>query len=63
MNRQRDLWRERHEVGVADPLASMTPEERLADVIEIMAKARALLDAMPDDEDEGITDADAEVED
>ena len=42
----------------------MTPEERLADVIEIMAKARALLDATPDDEDEGeVTEAEyAEAE-
>jgi len=64
MNRQRDLWRERQEVAVADRLASMTPEERLADVIEIMAKARALLaEPDPEDEDGEITDAEyAEVE-
>jgi len=64
MNRQRDLWRERQEVAVADPLASMSPEARLAQVVEIMAKARALL-AQPDPEDEDgeITDAEfAEVE-
>jgi hypothetical protein len=64
MNRQRDLWKEKQQVAVADPLASMSPEARLAQVVEIMAKARALLDA-PDaqgDEDE-ITDAElAEVE-
>lgn len=58
MNRQRDLWRERQEVAVADPLTAMSPDERLAQVVEIMAKARALL-AQPDPEDEDgeITDA------
>jgi hypothetical protein len=61
--RQRDWWTERQEIAVKDALASMTPEQRLADVIEIMAKTRALLAAMPDDEDEEITDAEyAEVE-
>jgi hypothetical protein len=34
----------------------MTPEQRLANVVEIMAKARALLDATPDD----VTDAEYE---
>jgi hypothetical protein len=33
---------------VQDSLSSLTPEQRLAQVIEIMAKARALLAATPD---------------
>jgi hypothetical protein len=54
-NRQPERWRERHEVKVADPLASMTPEQRFAQVLDIMARARALRGATPDDEVEGIT--------
>jgi hypothetical protein len=34
LNRRRDQWKERQEVTVADPLASMTPEQRLAQVVE-----------------------------
>ena len=56
LNRRRDQWKERQQVEVQDPLASMTPEQRLANVVEIMAKARALLDATPDD----VTDAEYE---
>jgi hypothetical protein len=57
MNRQPELWRGRQEIAVKDDLAAMTPEQRLANVLEIMAKARALL-AEPDDEDEDeMTDA------
>lgn len=58
MNRQPELWRGRQEVAVSDPLAAMSPEQRLAHVLEIMAKARALLDATPDDDD--MTDAEHE---
>jgi hypothetical protein len=56
LNRQRDRWKERQEVAVTDPLASLTPEQRLAQVVEIMARARALLAATPDD----VTDAEYE---
>ena len=56
MNRQGQRWKERQQVEVQDPLASLTPEQRLAQVVEIMAKARALLDATPDD----VTDAEYE---
>ena len=56
LNRQRDRWKERQEVAVTDPLASLSPEQRLAQVVEIMAKARALLANEPDD----VTDAEYE---
>jgi hypothetical protein len=53
-------WRERQEIEVSDPLALLTPEQRLAQVVEIMAKARALL-AEPDPEDDAdVTDAEYE---
>ena len=55
-NRQGQQWREKQLVEIADPLASLTPEQRLAQVVDIMAKARALLDATPDD----VTDAEYE---
>ena len=58
LNRRRDQWKERHEVAVSDPLASLTPEQRLAQVVEIMAKARALLAANPEPDD--VTDAEYE---
>ncbi|HEU0218583.1 MAG TPA: hypothetical protein VFQ90_18150 [Stellaceae bacterium] len=62
MNRQRDRWKEQQEVAVDDPLASMTQEQRFAQVLDIMARARSLLDATPDDDD--MTDAEfEEVED
>jgi hypothetical protein len=57
LNRRREQWRERQEVAVTDPIAAMSPEQRLAQVVEIMAKARALL-AEPDDDD--VTDAEYE---
>jgi hypothetical protein len=56
LNRRRDIFKDRQEVAVTDPLASLSPEQRLAQVVEIMAKARALLDATPDD----VTDAEYE---
>ena len=43
MTRQRERLKERQEVAIADPLASMTPEDRFAQVIGVTAKARALL--------------------
>jgi hypothetical protein len=51
MNRQGKRWRERQEIDAKDSLASQTPEQRLAAVVELMAKARAVLDATPDDDD------------
>jgi hypothetical protein len=57
LNRRRDQWKERQEVTVADPLASMTPEQRLAQVVDIMARARALLAA---DDPEDVTDVEYE---
>lgn len=59
MNRQRDNWKERQEITAPDSLSSMSPEQRLAQVVEIMAKARALL-AAPDPED---GDGEAEITD
>jgi hypothetical protein len=56
-NRRRDQWKERQQVEVSDPLASLTPEQRLAQVVDIMARARALL-AEPDKDD--VTDAEYE---
>jgi hypothetical protein len=53
MNRQSERWRERQKIVANDPLAVMRPEQRLAQVLEIMAKARALL-AEPDNEDESV---------
>lgn len=38
MNHQPERWRERQEVNVEDNLASMTPEQQLARVLEIMAR-------------------------
>ena len=55
-NRNSQQWREKQLVEVSDPLASLSPEQRLAQVVDIMAKARALLDATPDD----VTDAEYE---
>jgi hypothetical protein len=52
----RNHQKERQQVEVSDPLASLSPEQRLAQVVEIMAKARALLAATPDD----VTDAEYE---
>jgi len=56
LNRRRDIFKDRQEVAVTDPLASLSPEQRLAQVVEIMAKARALLANEPDD----VTDAEYE---
>lgn len=56
-NRRRDQWKDKQEVQVSDPIASMSPEQRLAAVLDIMARARALL-AEPDPED--VTDAEYE---
>jgi hypothetical protein len=58
MNRRGDRWREKQQIEVADPIAAMTPEQRLAQVVEIMAKARALLAANPEPDD--VTDAEYE---
>jgi hypothetical protein len=55
-NRQGQQWREKQLVEITDPLASLSPEQRLAQVVEIMAKARALLANEPDD----VTDAEYE---
>jgi hypothetical protein len=46
LTRQGQRWRERRQVEVSDPLASQSPEQRLAGVIEL---GPALLDAAPDD--------------
>jgi hypothetical protein len=59
MNRRPQQWRERQLVEATDPLASMSPEQRLANVIQIMAKARALLAANPP-QDEDVMDAEHE---